>query len=72
VFRDVAFHPLEVGPPEVPSAIVLTDDSPAVLPDAVASRLEQAGWEVRRLADVHHDLHLEAPDRTAAVLTDLL
>jgi len=72
VFRDVAFHPLEVGPPEVPSAIVLTDDSPAVLPDAVATRLEQAGWELRRLVGVHHDLHLEAPDRTAAVLADLL
>jgi pimeloyl-ACP methyl ester carboxylesterase len=72
VFRDVAFHPVVVAPPEVPSTIVLSDDSPSVLPDALATRLESAGWEVRRLPGVHHDMHLEAPDRTYETVRDLL
>ncbi|QHC57935.1 alpha/beta hydrolase [Rathayibacter sp. VKM Ac-2760] len=72
VFRDVAFHPVVVGAPAVPSSVVLSDDSPAVLPDAVADRLASAGWTIRRLPGVHHDLHLEAPDRAFAEIAALL
>ncbi|KQQ03794.1 MULTISPECIES: alpha/beta fold hydrolase [unclassified Rathayibacter] len=72
VFRDVAFHPVEVGAPAVPSTIVLSDDSPAVLPDALATRLEAQGWAVRRLPGVHHDMHLEAPERTFQLVRSLL
>jgi pimeloyl-ACP methyl ester carboxylesterase len=72
VFRDVAFHPITVAPPAVPSTIVLSDESPAVLPDAMATRLEQQGWRVRRLAGVGHDLHLEAPGRVLDAIADVL
>ncbi|QHC72609.1 alpha/beta hydrolase [Rathayibacter sp. VKM Ac-2805] len=72
VFRDVAFHPVPVEAPAVPSTIVLSDQSPAVLPDALAARLEQRGWQVRRLSGVHHDMQLEDPDRTLAAIVDVL
>ncbi|QHC69280.1 alpha/beta hydrolase [Rathayibacter sp. VKM Ac-2801] len=72
VFRDVAFHPIPVEAPAVPSTIVLSDQSPAVLPDALAARLEQRGWQVRRLPGVHHDMQLEDPDRTFAAIEDVL
>lgn len=72
VFRDVAFHPVAVEPPRVPSTIVLSDDAPAVLPARVAEALEREGWDVRHLAGVGHDMHLEAPDRVLAAIVDLL
>ncbi|PPI06473.1 alpha/beta fold hydrolase [Rathayibacter sp. AY1B8] len=72
VFRDVAFHPVPVEAPAVPSTIVLSDQSPAVLPDALAARLEQRGWQVRRLSGVHHDMQLEDPERTFAAIADVL
>lgn len=72
VFRDVAFHPIEPGPPDVPSTLVLSDDSPAVVPETMVRQLEPAGWDVRRIAGVHHDMHLEDPHRTMAVIDDLL
>lgn len=72
VFRDVAFHPVPVAPPVVPSTIVLSDDSPSVLPDEYAARLEASGWEIRRIPGVHHDMQLEDPDRTAETILDLL
>ncbi len=72
VFHDVAFHPVPIGPPAVPSTIVLSDESPAVLPDAMAADLEREGWQIRRLRGVHHDMHLESPDRTFAAIEDLL
>jgi pimeloyl-ACP methyl ester carboxylesterase len=72
VFRDVAFHPIAVAPPAVPSTIVLSDQSPSVLPDALAVRLAEAGWQVRRIPGVQHDMHVEAPDRTLEEITDLL
>ncbi|MCI2958594.1 alpha/beta fold hydrolase [Agromyces atrinae] len=43
VFRDVAFHPIRIAAPEVPSTIVLSDESPAVLSDAMAAELEAVG-----------------------------
>ncbi len=71
VFKEVAFHPITATTPVVPSTVVLTDDSAAVLPDALADSLEREGWTIRRVAGVHHDLHLEDPDRTLALLVDL-
>lgn len=72
VFREVAFHPVAIAPPEVPSTIILSDESPAVLPDPMAAALEHEGWQIRRLSGVHHDMHLEDPDRTIAVIADVL
>ena len=72
VFRDIAHHPAPVAAPAVPSTLVLSDDSPAVLPDAVADRLAGLGWDVRRLAGVGHDFWLEDADRTYAAVRDLL
>jgi len=72
VFRDVAFHPVEVKPPAVPSTIVLSDQSPAVLPDPLAARLEEQGWEIRRIRGVQHDMHLEDPKRTFEAIADVL
>jgi len=72
VFRDVAFHPLAPTAPAVPSTVVLSDDSAAVLPDRLAADLATAGWSIRRLSGVHHDMHLEAPDRTFALVDEVL
>ena len=72
IFREVAFNPVDVGPPVVPSTIVLSDDSPKVLSDARAAELERAGWELRRLPGVHHDMHLESPARLLHALKDHL
>jgi len=72
VFRDVASHPLAVSAPAVPSTIVLSDESPSVLPDAYAAELERAGWDVRRLPGIHHDMQLEDPDRVLAAIGDVL
>jgi pimeloyl-ACP methyl ester carboxylesterase len=72
VFRDVAHHPAPVAAPAVPSTIVLSDDSPAVLPDAIAERLADLGWEVRRLPGVGHEFWLEDADRTVDSVRDLL
>lgn len=72
VFREVAFHPVAIAPPAVPSTIVLSDDSPAVLPDAMAADLEREGWSIRHLDGMRHDMHLEDPDRTFALIEDVL
>lgn len=72
VFRDVAFHPVTVAAPAVPSTIVLSDESPAVLPDAMATDLEREGWQIRRIAGIHHDMQLEDPKRTLAAISDVL
>jgi pimeloyl-ACP methyl ester carboxylesterase len=52
--------------------VVLSDDSPAVLPDATAARLAALGWEVCRLTGVGHDFWLQDPDRTWAEVRDVL
>lgn len=72
VFREVAFNPVPIAPPEVPSTVVLSDDSPAVLPDTMADDLRRAGWDIRRLTGVHHDMQLEAPARTFSIIEDVL
>ncbi|MBM7412259.1 pimeloyl-ACP methyl ester carboxylesterase [Clavibacter michiganensis] len=72
VFRDVAFHPLAVSAPAVPSTVVLSDDAPSVLPDASAADLERHGWDVRRLPGIHHDMQLEDPERVLRAIEDVL
>ncbi len=72
VFREVAFHPIAIAAPAVPSTIVLSDESPAVLPDSMAAALEREGWDIRRLAGIHHDMQIEDPDRTFAIIEDVL
>jgi pimeloyl-ACP methyl ester carboxylesterase len=72
VFRDVAFHPIPIEAPTVPSTIVLSDQSGAVLPDPLAGRLEHHGWQVRRIRGVRHDMQIEDPDRTFAAVEDVL
>jgi pimeloyl-ACP methyl ester carboxylesterase len=72
VFRDVAHHPAPVAAPAVPSTIVLSDDSPAVLPSATADGLRELGWDVRRLPGVGHDFWLEDADGTVDAVRDLL
>lgn len=72
VFRDVAFHPVPAEAPVVPSTIVLSDQSAAVLPEPLAGQLEQRGWQVRRIQGVRHDMQLEDPDRTFAAVDDVL
>lgn len=72
VFREVAFHPVALTAPAVPSTIVLSDESPAVLPESMAEALEREGWEIRRLAGIHHDMQLEDPDRAFEVIADVL
>ena len=72
VFRDVAFHPVTVEAPAVPSTLVLSDQSTAVLPDPLVTRLEQHGWQVRRIPGVSHDMQLEDPDGTFAAVEDVL
>jgi hypothetical protein len=72
VFRDVAFHQVPAEAPAVPSTILLSDQSAAVLPDGLAGQLEQQGWQVRRIRGVRHDMQLEDPDRTFAAIEDVL
>lgn len=72
VFRDVAHEPAPVAAPAVPSTIVLSDDSRAVLPDATVARLEALGWEVRRVSGVGHDFWLQDAERTYASVRDVL
>jgi pimeloyl-ACP methyl ester carboxylesterase len=72
IFRDVAFHPLKVERPDTPSTVVLSDDSPAVVPEATARALISHGWDVRRLRDIHHDMQLEDPERVFDTLRDIL
>ncbi|WP_430592004.1 alpha/beta fold hydrolase [Humidisolicoccus flavus] len=72
VFKEVAFNPVTLGPPAVPSTIVLSEESPAILSDRTAAALEQQGWEIRRFPGVHHDMHLEDPERTFEIIDELL
>lgn len=72
VFRDVAFHPLAPTAPAVPSTIVLSDASPAVISNELVGELQALGWGVRRLPGLHHDMHLENADRTFETIRDLL
>lgn len=72
VFRDVAFHPVSIAAPVVPSSLVLSDESRSVLSEAMTEGLAREGWTVRRIAGVRHDMHLEDPAHTFEALRDLL
>jgi pimeloyl-ACP methyl ester carboxylesterase len=72
VFREIAFHPTAIAPPAVPSVIILSDDSPAVLAGDAPAAFERAGWEIRRVSGIGHDFWLEDPDRTWAAISDLV
>jgi len=72
IFREVVFNPMRAEAPAVPSTIVLSDQSPTVLSDDLATGLERQGWQVRRLAGVNHDMHLEDPDRLYELIADVL
>lgn len=72
VFREVAYNPVPSARPDVPSTIVLSDDSPSVLPDTVVPAFERNGWDVRRMAGIHHDMHLENADGVYDLLEDVL
>lgn len=72
VFREVAHHPVRVVAPAVPSTVLLSDDARAVLPDELAARLADLGWDVRRLPGVGHDFWLEDADATVGSIRDLL
>lgn len=71
VFKDVTFHAVTASQPEVPSTIVLSDQSKAVLPDAFAEQLAGLGWDVRRLAGVRHDMQLQDPGATFEIARDV-
>lgn len=71
VFREVAFDPVEIAPPVVPSTIVLSDESPAVVPDAMVAGLAREGWQIERVSGVHHDMHIEDPDHVVSVIEEL-
>ena len=72
VFREIVFNPMRAEAPAVPSTIVLSDQSPTVLSDDLAAGLERQGWQVRRLAGINHDMHLEDPDRLYDLVADVL
>jgi pimeloyl-ACP methyl ester carboxylesterase len=72
VFRDIAFHPVVAARPLVPSTVVLSKDSQAVLPETLAKALTGFGWDVRRLPHLHHDMQLQDPAATFALLRDVL
>ena len=72
VFRDIAFHAVSVAAPEVPSTLVLSGDSAAVLPDVLAHQLEGVGWDIRRLPELRHDMQLQDPAATFAKVRDVL
>jgi pimeloyl-ACP methyl ester carboxylesterase len=64
-------RPFPVGPPSVPSTIVLADHSFAV-PPKFANALRNEGWDVRIIPGGGHDLHIEDPRGLAETLRDVL
>lgn len=64
-------RPFPAAPPVVPSTIVLAGPSFAVKPSFEAE-LRAAGWDIRVMPGVGHDLHIEDPAGLAAILADVL
>lgn len=64
-------RPFPAAPPAVPSTIVLAGPSFAVTPE-FADELRAAGWDIRVMPGVGHDLHIEDPAGLAAILDDVL
>ena len=64
-------EPFVVGPPAVPSTLLLAEKSFAV-PPPVAEALRAAGWDVRVKPGAVHDLHLQDPRGVVDLLDDVL
>jgi pimeloyl-ACP methyl ester carboxylesterase len=63
--------PFPVGPPAVPSTLVLADKSLFVRPK-MATELTALGWDIRVKPGGEHDLHLQDPRGVIALLDDVL
>ncbi len=67
----VKTEPYVIGPPAVPSTLLIAEKSFVVPPWAV-DELRRQGWEVRVKPDSVHDLHLQDPAGCARLLDDVL
>jgi hypothetical protein len=63
--------PFPVGPPAVPSTLILADPS-LFVPPKMASELTALGWDIRVKPDGEHDLHLQDPRGVITMLDDVL
>jgi pimeloyl-ACP methyl ester carboxylesterase len=72
IFREVAFNPVPAVSPVIPSTIILSDDSPAVIRTPEVTRYENSGWDVRRLPGIHHDMQIENAERVFEAIRDVL
>jgi len=63
--------PFPVGPPAVPSTLVLADPS-LFVPPKMASELTDLGWDIRVKPGGEHDLHLQDPRGVITMLDDVL
>lgn len=64
-------QPFRVGPPAVPSTLLLAENS-IVVPDSMAEALRGAGWDVRVMPGGVHDFILQNPGGVVALLRDVL
>jgi pimeloyl-ACP methyl ester carboxylesterase len=64
-------RPFPVGPPAVPSTLVLADPS-LFVPPKMAAQLTALGWDIRVKPGGEHDLHLQDPSGVIAMLDDVL
>jgi pimeloyl-ACP methyl ester carboxylesterase len=67
----VRTEPFVIGPPAVPSTLLLADKS-FVVSSAVADQLRAVGWDVRVKPGSTHDLHLQDPAGCVRLLDDVL
>ena len=63
--------PFPVGPPAVPSTLVLADKS-LFVPPKMAAELTKLGWDIRVKPGGEHDLHLQDPRGVITMLDDVL
>jgi pimeloyl-ACP methyl ester carboxylesterase len=63
--------PFPIGPPAVPSTLVLADPSLFVKPP-MATELAALGWDIRTKPKGEHDLHVQDPAGVIAMLDDVL
>jgi pimeloyl-ACP methyl ester carboxylesterase len=71
LLQSVIDEPYAIGPPAVPSTLLLAHKSPWVPADRAAEMRAQ-GWDVRVKPNAVHDLHLQDPLGVAALLDDVL
>jgi pimeloyl-ACP methyl ester carboxylesterase len=63
--------PFPVGPPAVPSTLILADKS-LFVPTKMAEALTALGWDIRVKPGGEHDLHLQDPRGVITMLDDVL